>query len=82
VSGFRNRDLQAHLHTSSAPSREEARRRSGRVSRLLRLLRAHGLIRKLPKTHRYKLSDKGRQVATAILAAHGLSLEQINRAVA
>jgi hypothetical protein len=82
VSGFRNRDVQAHLYTSAAASREEARRRSGRVSRLLRLLRAHGLIRKLPKSHRYKLSDKGRQVATAILAAHGLSLEQINRAVA
>lgn len=82
VNGFRNRDLQGYLYTSAASSRQERRRRSGRVSRLLRLLRAHGLIQKLPKTNRYKLSERGRQVATAILGAHGLSLEKINRAVA
>jgi len=78
VNGFRNRDLQGLLFTSKATSPEERRRRSGRISRLLRLLRAHGLIHKLPRSHRYKLSPRGRQVATALLAAHDLSLAKIN----
>lgn len=82
LNGFRNRDLQPLLYETPAASPKERRRRSGRVSRLLRLLRAHGLIRKLPKSHRYKLSERGRQLATALLAAHDLSLEQINRAAA
>ncbi len=82
LNGFRNRDLQGLLFAKPAASDQERRSRSGRVSRLLRLLRAHGLIRKLPKTHRYKLSDRGRQIAVAILAAHDLSLEQINKAAA
>jgi hypothetical protein len=32
-------------------------------------LRAHGLIRKVPKTHRYLLTDKGRTTITTLLAA-------------
>ena len=35
------------------------RRRSGRVARKLRMLRAHGLIHKLPHSYSYMLSDKG-----------------------
>jgi hypothetical protein len=34
----------------------ERRRRSGRVTRLLRLFADHGLIRKIAKTHRYRLT--------------------------
>lgn len=82
VNGFRNRDLQPILFHTSASTPLERRRRSARVSRMLRLLRAHGLIRKTPKSHRYRLSERGRQLATALLAAHDLSLEQINRAAA
>jgi hypothetical protein len=39
------------------------------VTRLIRLLRAHGLIRKVPKTHRYRLSKTGRSAITALPAA-------------
>ncbi len=46
-----------------------ARRRSGVVTRKLRLLRAHGLIRKVSRTHRYFLSAKGQVVVAALLAA-------------
>jgi len=32
-------------------------------------LRAHGLIAKVPKTHRYQLTDQGRTSISALLAA-------------
>src|SRR5262249_9711931 len=48
--GFRNRDLQALLFDGPPTAVQEKRRRSARVSRLLRMLRAHGLIRKINAT--------------------------------
>ena len=52
---YRNRDLQRLLFTGEASSPEERKRRSAWVTRQLRLLRAHGLISKVPHTHRYSL---------------------------
>ena len=69
INGFRNRDLRALLYGEPAATPLEERRRSAKVTRQLRMLRAHGLIRKVPKTHRYVLSDDGQAVITAILAA-------------
>ncbi len=37
------------------------------VTRLLGLLRAHGIIKKVPNTHRYTLTTKGREI-TALLS--------------
>jgi hypothetical protein len=82
VHGFRNRDLQALLWDTQALDLPEKRRRSARVSRLLRMLRAHGLIRKINATHRYTLSSGGRDILTAILSTQNLTLQQINRAAA
>ena len=39
------------------------------VSRKLRLLRAHGPMRKLATTHRYLVTDPGRQILSAVVAA-------------
>lgn len=69
INGFRNRDLRGLLYAKATHDPREERRRSGAVTRKLRLLRAHGLIRKISKTHRYTLSDKGRTVINALLAA-------------
>ena len=55
----------------------EIRRRSGAVTRKLRLLRAHKLIRKIPRTHRYKLTRKGRAAITALLLARQLDTTQL-----
>jgi hypothetical protein len=82
LNGFRNRDLQGLLWDTPADSLEEKRRRSSRVSRLLRMLRAHGLIRKVNATHRYTLSSGGRDILTAILATQHLTLQQIHNAAA
>lgn len=69
INGFRNRDLQAILYPTQHRNVTEQRRRSGAVTRQLRMLRAHGLIRKVPATHRYQVSAKGRRLITAIIAA-------------
>jgi hypothetical protein len=69
INGFRNRDLRRLLYDANDKSPKEERRLSAKVTRQLRLLRAHGLIQKVPKTHRYVLSDEGRRTITAILAA-------------
>jgi hypothetical protein len=69
INGFRNRDLRPLLFDRLATTPEESRRQSAAVTRKLRLLRAHGLIKKIPKTHRYLLSAHGRRAITALLTA-------------
>jgi hypothetical protein len=69
LKGFRNRDLRALLYGNEASTPEAVKRQSGAITRRLRLLRAHGLIMKVTKTHRYTLTDKGRLAITALLAA-------------
>jgi len=69
INGFRNKDLQALLYASAAQSVQESRRRSGAISRKLRLLRDHGLIQKIQKSYRYKVTIKGRSILTALIAA-------------
>jgi len=69
INGFRNRDLRVLLSRATPADPAEQRRQSAAVTRKLRLLRAHGLIRKVPKTHRYMLSKKGQTAITALLTA-------------
>ena len=45
---------------------------------MLRILRAHGLIHKVPHTHRYQVSEKGRQVIAAVQARILTSLTQLS----
>jgi hypothetical protein len=82
INGLRNRDLRALLYTTPAADKAEERRRSAVVSRKLRLLRAHGLIRKVPKTHRYLVGTKARQVITALLAARNTTTDFLTANVA
>ena len=44
------------------------------------MLRAHGLIRKVPHTHRYMVSSKGRQVIAALQAAREADIEKLSKA--
>jgi len=78
--GFRNRDLQSLLYKGTKLSATERRRRSGAVTRQLRLLRAHALIKKIPHTHRYQLTDHGRTTITALLAAQQANTAQLLKA--
>jgi hypothetical protein len=69
INGFRNRDVREHLYAKPTEDPKEQKRRSAAVTRKLRLLRSHGLIKKVPRTHRYVLTDRGRQTITTLLAA-------------
>jgi hypothetical protein len=76
LNGFRNRDVRQALHgpNGDTPTR---RRQMARAGRQLALLRAHGLIRKVSRTHRYLVTEKGRRVITALLAARRANTEQL-----
>ena len=77
--GFRNRDLQALLYPQEAESASERRRRSAAISRKLRMLRAHGLIKKIPRTHRYQVTDSARPILVAVLTAAQTSVHELNQ---
>ena len=77
INGFRNRDLRGLLFPKRTTEETEQRRQSAAVTRKLRLLRAHGLIHKVPKTHRYQLSPHGRQVINALLTARQSSIANL-----
>ena len=79
INGLRNRDLRAALYEGTPATEQERRRQSAAVTRQLRLLRAHGLIAKVPKTHRYLVSESGRRIITALLAARNASVEALTR---
>jgi len=82
VAGLRNRDLQRLLYSAHPRHRQVARRRSAAVGRKLRLLRAHGLLRKVPHTHRYLVSRSGRDLLTALVAAQHATTEKLTLALA
>lgn len=78
TAGFRNRDIRGLLHPGSASAApEEIRRLSAHVGRQLRLLRAHGLIQKVQKSHRYVLTPRGAQLTGAISAARNATIKQL-----
>lgn len=85
LSGIRNADLRALLYQpikGTKFTKAETRRRSAAVTRQFALLRAHGLLRKLPHTHRYQITSKGRQIITALLAACYADVEQLTKIAA
>jgi hypothetical protein len=80
LSGIRNADLRALLYQSPKATKltkAEIRRRSGAATRHFALLRAHRLLRKMPRSNRYMLTSKGRRIITALLAACYADVEQL-----
>lgn len=77
LQGFRNKDLRVLLFGSQELTPQEARRQSAAIGRQLRLLRAHGLIAKVPKTHRYQLTELGRHSIVALLHAQQANAAQL-----
>lgn len=80
IAGFRNRDVREALYGTGAKAKSVAReeetveaaatrrRQASCVSRKLAMLRAHRLIKKIPRTHRYLLTAEGRVAIAALLA--------------
>ena len=74
--GFRNRDVRLALHGTPA-DKDEERRQAAAITRKLAMVRAHGLIVKVQKTHRYQVSAAGRRILTALLSAHAADVTKL-----
>jgi len=82
VGGFCNRDLARQLYPSADDDPAERRRIASKVSYRLRILRAHGLIRKSPGRRRYHVTTKGREIITALSRSQHITLQQLNATAA
>jgi hypothetical protein len=80
INGFRNRDVRNHLYKTPTTDTREQKKRGAAVTRKLRLLREHGLIAKVAKTHRYVLTSRGRQIITTLLAARSADVQKLLQA--
>ncbi len=81
LQGLRNRTLRARLYPNP-PDGLTNRQLACRVSRLLALLRAHGLIARVPKTRLYRITPKGRRLATAALTAASANIQELTKLAA
>lgn len=77
--GFRNANIRALLFPITN-SDEEKRRNMGRTSRLILLLRAHGLIKKVPKTRLYRITPKGHLVMSTSLIFRNTNISLLEKA--
>jgi hypothetical protein len=68
VNGFRNGNIVQKLYSQTTDPKER-KRRSARMSRKLRILRAHGVIKKVNNTYRYQVTEKGRILIAAVIAS-------------
>jgi len=82
LGGFRNRDVAALLYPEGRKTPSERRQASARISYRLRLLRAHRIIKKIPHTHRYQVTAKGRQIVTSILQSQEVTLNKLTEIAA
>ena len=67
IQGFRNVDIRRNVAPGNERDPYERRRAAARVTRLLRLLRAHRLIRKVPSRTYYRVTQKGHRVMSTAL---------------
>jgi hypothetical protein len=68
LDGFRNADLLRVLAPDIGVDPQQRRRASARVTRLIRLLRAHGVLHKVAHTQYYRVSPAGHTITSTALA--------------
>jgi len=66
IDGFRNADIWRQLY-GKARDGKERRRQGARVSRLLKLLHVHRLIAKIPRSRRWKVTQKGQKIMSTVI---------------
>ncbi len=78
INGFRNSDIKFHLFGNTKKLLEKDKKYfSGKATSYIRLLRGHGLIRKVPKENRYVLREKGRKFSTSLIYASNVDVEKL-----
>jgi hypothetical protein len=76
LKGFTNRDLRQRV--ASPPADQwESRRLSARMTRQIRLLRAHGLVRKVSGTRYYRVTWQGHHTMTVALRIRDADVIQL-----
>lgn len=77
LQGFRNADARRILCPQKPIDPKQRRAACAKTSRYLRLLRAHGLIRKVPRTLCYRLTQRGTQVMTTAIKLRETSVTSL-----
>jgi hypothetical protein len=77
IRAITNKDLQEKLKGTLWAKDMSDKQLSARITRHLRLLREHGLIKKLPNQRRYSITDKGRRMTAALEAASATSVDDL-----
>jgi len=67
LQGLRNQDLRQHWMPQAESDGAQRRKAAARVTRQLRLLRAHGLIYREGRTYCYRPTQKGYTVMSTAL---------------
>ena len=75
INGFRNHHLRKCLYPKS--EQQHRKKYAGRTTRRIKLLRAHGLIRKVPRTNRYVLTSKGQKFSCALITASAVTIKEL-----
>jgi hypothetical protein len=82
ISGLTNKMLRQHLtHTRMAKGCTD-KQLATKITRCFRLLRAHGIIRKLPRQNRYQLTLKGVKLSNLLNAFLAASTEKLMKLAA
>ena len=81
--GFTNRDIRSRLSGTRwlHASADDPKKASAKVGRCFRRLHAHGLIAKIPRTRRWRVTDCGRKVTGAAMHLREHHLPNANAGV-
>lgn len=82
ISGVRNVEIRAILYPAPPANTAEKRRQSAMISRKLRMLRAHGLLRKVKGRHLYVVTAAGRAILSSFLVAREATANQLMKKAA
>jgi hypothetical protein len=67
LQGFRNGDILQILYPRTPKDSKQRKRLSARVRRKLLLLRGHHLIKRVGRSHRYRVTEHGLRVMAAAM---------------
>jgi len=65
IHGVTNKAIQEHLFSDSLNDKDEAKKRSSKITRLIRKLRAHKFLAKVPRSNKYRVTTKGHRILGA-----------------
>ena len=77
IAGISNKALREILSQKNGYKHMTEKQRAAKMSRQLRLLRDHGLIKKMPRLKKYTITKKGRELTMALDALLAASTKQL-----